>query len=477
MSISAQQKNQHLLWRSAFGPMAENANQLHSISHKNLYSLLEKTSSKPPAEINVASNLFDGLVKGVQDIAKLESLSKEQKQMMRKQSRDDLKTLNITWLNEMINSEAQLREKVSLFWHGHFACRVINIYFQQQLLDIVRRNALGNFGDLLKEVSKSPAMLSFLNNQQNNKQHPNENFAREVMELFTMGRGNYTETDIKEAARAFTGWGFNLQGEFVYRPFQHDNGNKTFLGRTGNFNGDDIINILLEQKVTAHYITKKIFRYFVNENVDADKVKALGDGFFQSGYDIKNLLSAIFTSEWFYDDKNIGNKIKSPVELIVGIRRLIPMEIENDEIQLLFQRTLGQILFYPPNVAGWPGGKNWIDSSSLMLRLRLPQILTNADEFVVKPKDDDDTQMGMEGAETKNIARQIKSSVDWNAVTKVFESTPRENLMASIAGVVLQTKSKVRGTLLEKYVDKNARDAYIKTTMIEMMSTPEYQLC
>lgn len=477
MAISAQQKNQHLLWRSAFGPMAENANQLHSISHKSLYSLLEKTSSKLPAEINVASNLFDGLVKGVQDIGKLESLSKDQKQMIRKQSRDDLKTLNITWLNEMINSEAQLREKASLFWHGHFACRVINIYFQQQLLDIVRRNALGNFGDLLKEVSKSPAMLSFLNNQQNKKQHPNENFAREVMELFTMGRGNYTETDIKEAARAFTGWGFNLQREFVDRPFQHDNGRKTFLGRTGNFNGDDIINILLEQKETAHYVTKKIFRYFVNENIDADKVQFLEDGFFQSGYDIKKLLASIFTSEWFYDDKNIGNKIKSPVELLVGIRRLIPMEIENDEVQLLFQRTLGQILFYPPNVAGWPGGKNWIDSSALMLRLRLPQILTNADEFVVKPKDDDDTQMGMEAAENKNIARQIKSSVDWNAVTKVFESTPRENLMETIASVVLQTKSKIRGSLLEKYVDKNARDSYIKTTMIEMMSTPEYQLC
>jgi uncharacterized protein (DUF1800 family) len=477
MAISVQQKNQHLLWRSAFGPMAENANQLHSISHKNLYALLEKTSSKPPAEINVASNLFDGLVKGVQDIGKLETLSKDQKQMLRKQSRDDLKTLNITWLNEMINSEAQLREKMSFFWHGHFACRVINIYFQQQLLDIVRRNAIGNFGDLLKEVSKSPAMLSFLNNQQNKKEHPNENFAREVMELFTMGRGNYTEADIKEAARAFTGWGFNLQGEFVNRPFQHDNGNKRFLGRTGNFNGDDIINILLEQKETAYYITKKIFRYFVNENADADKVQALSDGFFQSGYDIKKLLEAIFTSEWFYNDQNIGNKIKSPVELIVGIRRLIPMEIENDEIQLLFQRTLGQILFYPPNVAGWPGGKNWIDSSALMLRLRLPQILTNADEFVVKPKDDDDTQMGMESAETKNIARQIKSSVDWNAVTKVFESTPREKLMEAIGSVVLQTKSKVRGSLLEKYVDKNARDAYIKTTMIEMMSTPEYQLC
>jgi uncharacterized protein (DUF1800 family) len=268
MAISVQHKNQHLLWRAAFGPMAENANQLSNISPKELYALLEKTSSKSPVELNVATNLFDGLVKGVQDIGKLESLTKDQKQMIRKQSREDLKNLNITWLNQMINSEAQLREKVSLFWHGHFACRVINIYFQQQLLDIIRRNALGSFSDMLKEVSKCPAMLSFLNNQQNKKQHPNENFAREVMELFTMGRGNYTENDVKEAAKAFTGWGFNLQGEFVDRPFQHDNGNKTFLGKTGNFNGDDIIDILLDHKETAYFITKKIYKYFVNENAD-----------------------------------------------------------------------------------------------------------------------------------------------------------------------------------------------------------------
>jgi uncharacterized protein (DUF1800 family) len=477
MAISFQQKNQHLLWRAAFGPMAENANQLSTISPKGLYALLVKTSLKSPAEINVATNLFDGLVKGVQDISKLESLSKDQKQMIRKQSRDDLKNLNITWLNQMINSEAQLREKTSLFWHGHFACRVINIYFQQQLLDIIRTNALGKFSDMLKEVSKSPAMLSFLNNQQNKKQHPNENFAREVMELFTMGRGNYTENDIKEGARAFTGWGFNLQGEFVNRPFQHDNGSKTFLGRTGNFDGDDIINILLEQKQTARYITKKIYKYFVNENVDTDKVEKLGDSFYQTGYDIKKLLETIYTSDWFYDDKNIGTKIKSPVELLVGIRRLIPMEIENEEVQLLFQRTLGQILFYPPNVAGWPGGKNWIDSSALMLRLRLPQILTNADEFVLKPKDDDDTQMGMEGVDNKTKARQIQTTVDWGSVTKVFNSSPRENLMENISKVVLQTKSKISKPILEKYVDKDARDKYIKSTMVELMSTPEYQLC
>ncbi|MEP6615032.1 MAG: DUF1800 domain-containing protein [Ginsengibacter sp.] len=477
MAISLQQKNQHLLWRAAFGPMAENAGQLNNISTKSLYALLVKTSSRAPSEINVASNLFDGLVKGVQDIGKMEALTKDQKQKIRKQSRDDLKTLNITWLNEMINSEAQLREKVSLFWHGHFACRVINIFFQQQLLDIIRRNALGSFSVMLKEVSKSAAMLSFLNNQQNKKQHPNENFAREVMELFTMGRGNYTETDVKEAARAFTGWGFNLQGEFVNRPFQHDTSSKTFLGKTGNYDGDDIIKILLEQKQTARNITNKIVKYFVNENTDTDKVNRLSDSFFQSGYDIKNLLESIYTSEWFYDDKNIGTKIKSPVELLVGIRRMIPMEIENDEVQLLFQKTLGQILFYPPNVAGWPGGRNWIDSSALMLRLRLPQILSNASEFVIKPKDDDDIQMGMEGPEGKLKGLQVVTSVDWTSVAKVFASTPKENLMEQISGVVLQTQSKIRSSVLERYVDKQARDTYIKTTMIELMSTPEYQLC
>ena len=344
-------------------------------------------------------------------------------------------------------------------------------------MNIVRENALGNFGDLLREVSKSPAMLSFLNNQQNKKQHPNENFAREVMELFTVGRGNYTENDIKEGARAFTGWGFNLQGEFVNRPFLHDTGNKTFLGKTGNFDGDDIIDILLEQKQTAKYITQKLYKYFVNDTPEPAKIELLANRFYQSGYDIKKLMTDVYTSDWFYNDKNIGTRIKSPVELLVGIRRLIPMELERPEMQLLFERALGQILFYPPNVAGWPGGKNWIDSSALMLRMRIPQILTNADDFAVKPKDDDDTMMGMEGVDAKAKAKQVNATVDWDAVAKVFDKTPKENLMQRISDVVLQTKSKISPGILDRYVDKQARDVYIKTTMVELMSTPEYQLC
>jgi uncharacterized protein (DUF1800 family) len=478
MSISSNQlKNQHLLWRAAFGPIAKNAGELKDVSHRDLYQLLEKNSAKKPDDLVIAGNPLDGLLKGAQDIGMMQNLNQEQKKMLRKQSVEDLKNLNLTWLDEMINSESQLREKMSLFWHGHFACRIINIFFQQQLINTIRSNALENFGYLLKEVSKSPAMLSFLNNQQNRKQHPNENFAREVMELFTMGRGNYTEEDVKEGARAFTGWGFNLRGEFINRPFLHDNGIKTFLGKTGNFDGDDILDIILEQKQTAKFITQNIYRYFVHDIPDADEVERLAARFYEGGYDIIELLGDIYTSDWFYNVKNIGTHIKSPVELIVGIRRMIPLELDKPQAQLLFERVLSQVLFYPPNVAGWPGGKNWIDSSALMFRMRLPQIMTGADDFMVKPKDDDDTMMGLEGADGKFKARQLNATVDWDSVIKFFSPIAGKDLIKEISNVILQTKRKVDPEIINLYVDKDSRDGFIKTTIIELMSTPEYQLC
>ena len=477
MPVSNQQKNQHLLWRAAFGPMAENANQLSHISQNDLYHVLVNTSSKEPVALNVAGNMYDGLIKGLQDIGKMQQLSKDQKRQFRKQSAEDIKNLNILWLSEMINSEAQLREKMSLFWHGHFACRILNVFFQQQLLDVIRRNAFENFGDLFRAVSKSPAMLAFLNNQQNKKQHPNENFAREVIELFTMGRGNYTETDVKEGARAFTGWGFNLHGEFVERPFLHDNGTKTFLGKTGNFDGDDIIDIILEQKATAKFITKKIYKYFVKEEVDDERLEILSAGFYQSNYNIQQLLNNIFASDWFYEEKNIGTRIKSPVELLVGVRRLIPMELDRPEVQMLFQKVLGQVLFFPPNVAGWPGGKNWIDSSALMFRMRLPQLLTNSEQFLVKPKEDDDVSMGREGMETNNNARRLSVEVDWSSVFKVFEKNHKDDLLQKVNEIVLQTKNSINPNILKRYIDNTSREGFIKSTIIELMSSPEYQLC
>jgi uncharacterized protein (DUF1800 family) len=484
MIVTPQLKNQHLLWRAGFGPMAEEYHQLATASHKSYVNSLFKASAKGPQMIDVADNAVKGLVMGVQEAStKKRDLDEMERRRLRQQSREDIKSLNITWLNQMVNSEQQLREKMSLFWHGHFASRNLNILYQQQLLDVIRQNALGNFGDLLREVSKSAAMINFLNNNQNKKGHPNENFAREVMELFTMGRGNYTENDIKEAARAFTGWGANLSGEFAFRKFQHDDGKKTVLGKTGNFNGDDVLNILLEHKQTATYITRKLYRFFVNDVPDEAHITRLADRFYQSHYDIKELMKDIFTSEWFYDAKNIGCRIKSPVELIVGIRRALPMKLENEQVQLLIQRLLGQLLFYPPNVAGWPGGKNWIDSSSLMFRLRIPQLIYDNDEVALSPKDDDDQMMGMKdmgkkmGKMGKKGGQVISAAVDWETYLKKFEKVPREKLLTSIAGILLQGAEPVNEKIISRYIDASSRESYIKTATIQLMATPEYQLC
>jgi uncharacterized protein (DUF1800 family) len=482
MIVTPQLKNQHLLWRAGFGPMAEEFQQLASASHKSYVSSLFKASAKGPEMIDVADNAIKGLVMGVKEASmKKRDLDEDQRKMIRQQSRQDLKNLNITWLNLMVNSEQQLREKMALFWHGHFASRNINILYQQQLLDIIRQNALANFGDLLREVSKSASMINFLNNNQNKKGHPNENFAREVMELFTMGRGNYTENDIKEAARAFTGWGAALSGEFAFRKNQHDDGQKTVLGKSGNFDGDDVLNILLEHKQTANYITRKIYRYFVNDVPDEGHITWLADRFYHSHYDIQDLMKDIFTSDWFYDAKNIGCRIKSPVELIVGIRRTLPMKLENEQVQLLLQRLLGQILFYPPNVAGWPGGKNWIDSSSLMFRLRIPQLIVDNDEVALQPKDDDDQMMGMKDTGMKKTGKKggqvISAAVDWETYLNKFEKVPREKLLSSISAILIQGAEPVNAEILNKYIDASSRESYIKSATIQLMSTPEYQLC
>jgi hypothetical protein len=249
------------------------------------------------------------------------------------------------------------------------------------------------------------------------------------------------------------------------------------LGKSGNFNGDDIIDIILEQKATAKFITKKIYKFFVNENADDEKAEELAGTFYNSNYDLQKLMNEIFTSEWFYESKNIGTHIKSPVELLVGIRRLIPMELEKPEAQLLFQKVLGQVLFYPPNVAGWPGGKSWIDSSALMFRMRVPQILTNEQQFLIRPKDDDDVMMGKEGLDKPISPNQLQVNVDWNSVIKVFEKIPKEKLSEKVNEIVLQTKNSINTNVLKRYTDNTSREGFIKTMIIELMSTPEYQLC
>ncbi len=363
---------------------------------------------------------------------------------------------------------------MSLFWHGHFAAKTVNILFDQELLNIIRENALGNFRDLLLNVSKSASMIRFLNNNQNRKGHPNENFARELMELFTMGRGQYTETDVKESARAFTGWNTDIRGTFDFHPRQHDDGIKFFLGKTGNFSGEDILNILLEQKQTAVFITRKIYRFFVNDVADEEIVYKLADRFFASNYDIKDLLTGLFTTPHFYEVKNIGTQIKSPVLWMVGIRRQLPMQLQNPGIQLVLERLLGQVLFSPPNVAGWPGGKHWIDSSSLMLRLQLPEIIGQSDAIVSKPKDDDDLMMGMRDQENPgNLKKfrnpsltQFQTRILWDQYNQNFSKLSDADLYPAIRDFLLQKAGPMNEQTLIKYLDESNRDTRIKSITI-----------
>jgi uncharacterized protein (DUF1800 family) len=482
-----QLRNQHLWWRAGFGPPVEKVKELSNEKPEKLFHSILKASEKTPDFFDLADPDLKEMVMENQQmgIAKMQGLKPEQKQMIRKQSVQDISKLNLRWLQEMTDSPAQLLEKMSLFWHGHFASKTVNIIYDQALLNVIRANALGNFRDLLFNVSKTASMIQFLNNNQNKKGHPNENFARELMELFTLGRGHYTESDVKESARAFTGWGISPQGDYNFRPRQHDDGVKTFLGKTGNLSGEDILGILLEQKQTAIFITRKIYKFFVNESADEEKINVLASKFYDSNYDIRGLMISIFTSSWFYDQQNIGSQIKSPVVWMVGMRRQLPLEIQNPAVLLILEHLLGQVLFSPPNVAGWPGGKHWIDSSSLMLRMQVPRIISQSDAILSRPKDDDDVMMGMReqslGKNLKKInnpgAQLFQAKILWEDYLKNFNGISDSDLYLAIRDLLLQRVIPMSEDALIKYLDESNRQTRIESITIRLMGTPEYQLC
>jgi uncharacterized protein (DUF1800 family) len=392
-----------------------------------------------------------------------------EKKMFLQQQRQQEKDLNIAWIDKMSKTNAQLKEKMTLFWNNHFACRTLNAYYAQQLNNIQRENALGNFRTLLLQVSQSPAMLQFLNNQQNRKNHPNENFARELMELFTLGRGNYTEHDVKESARAFTGWGFDRNGQFVNHPFFHDTGEKTFLGKTGNLQGEDILNRLLEQKQTAIFISTKLYKYLVNETPDQQHISEMADVFYNANYEIKPLLEHMFLADWFYTSQNTGNLIESPVEFIVGLNRLFYITYQRPEVLLQFQKVLGQVLFYPPNVAGWPGGRNWIDSSSLMFRLKIPSTILNGGliDFTGKADPEDEAYIATVRNQQTFVNTRVQATPDWD---KFLQGIPKGMANMEIARFMLQPP------LDQKIASAINNTTDVKTLAIELASSPEYQL-
>ena len=275
------------------------------------------------------------------------------------------------WAQRMLDTHRPLEEKMALFWHGHFATAENKVRDYRKMvlqLDMFERYATDNFGDLLIAVAQDPAMLYYLDAGVNVKGAANENFAREVMELFTMGVGNYTEQDVREAARAFTGWNFENQ-DFVVNTAQHDEESKAFLGRTGNFDGVDVLNIILEQPATAEYIATKIYRFLVRDDVSPALTAKLGAVLRDGDYELQPLLTTLFLSRDFYSDASYGAHIKGPVEHVVTMLKHLGAEHVPGVPD--FNRAtiaLGQHLLNPPSVAGWAQGKSWITPAFLQER-------------------------------------------------------------------------------------------------------------
>ncbi|HEY6347190.1 MAG TPA: DUF1800 domain-containing protein [Bryobacteraceae bacterium] len=319
------------------------------------------------------------------------------------------------WANRMLASPRPLQEKMALFWHGHFASNEAKVRDYRRLLgqlELFQKQGLGNFGDLTVAVAQGPAMLSFLDAGVNVKGASNENFAREIMELFTMGVGHYTEKDIREAARAFTGWNY-VDLKFVVNKDQHDDGEKTFLGKTGNFDGVDIIDIIMQQPATADFIAGKIYRYFVRQDLSPELQQKLGATLRQNKYEIAPLLETIFLSRDFYSPASVGTRIYSPVELAVSTYKKLGLKsIPGVPDFNSVTGALGQQLFAPPTVAGWAQGQAWITPGLLLERANFARDVLFPDIGFLPP----DRYTG--GGEVRRVAQRIRQGMDITTATQ-----------------------------------------------------------
>ncbi len=433
-----QKQVQHLFLRAGFGES---------------FAIVDQSIGLSPGDI-LESEMYSSLTHAIIGDIK-QSSGTDMSGDSRKNNQIFIRSLNAAWMAEMATTPASINEKMAFFWHNHFACKPRLPGHAEEYIRILRMHALDNFGDLLRAVSKSAAMLVYLNNIQNKASAPNENFAREVMELFTLGRDNgYTEKDIREAARAFTGWSVNVNGEFMVRHRLHDNGIKSVLGNTGNLTGDDVIDILLQNKQTARYLSHKWVRYFVNHQGDPKLEQRVADELFHSNYDIKRALYVLFTSASFYEQRHIGSRIKSPVELITGIQRQLGVQIKNTNSLIYLQRSLGQTLLDPPNVSGWPDGKAWVDSASLNFRLKLPEIIFRASLIENIPEAFDDEEMMQVGR-----LRRLEADIDLSVINQALK------------------KNKLSEYLLQVPV-KSSNQALAPVDQVLFYTTkPEYQLC
>jgi uncharacterized protein (DUF1800 family) len=475
----------HLLNRAGFGGTPEEIEKVVKMGPADAVDWLldfPDAGAEEQSEKNVPDlSAVAGYPKDFRSIQKtLAGKTDDEKKAIRQmQMMANREAINATvewWMKQMTYGGNRLQEKLTLFWHGHFVTsakdeRAATLMWKQN--ELLRANAVGNFRTFVRAISRDPAMLDYLNNSQNRKAHPNENYARELMELFTLGIGNYTETDVKQGARAFTGWAHDGD-DFIFRKFDHDEGIKTFLGRSGNFNGDDVIDIILSQPVCARFVGGKLFRFFAYEDMDDQLVEGVGAQLRNNDYELRPLVRMILTSKAFYSDQAIGSQIKSPVQLTLGTIRLLDLEMPQYRALVGGLTQMGQVPFAPPNVRGWPGGRMWINTSTLFVRYNTGVYLAGGGSALF-PK--------MGGRKFDTVA---KGNKDQQSPAVNFQPYTVDQGMVSAEDVVDQWVNRLiqrpidtdkRKVLVDALNGQPLRPDNVKKMVQLIVSMPEYQLC
>lgn len=410
-------ESRHLLARTGFGGTPEDIRRLMPLTQAEavdhlLSHITHRAVTPPPAWVHTPPPLHQR-----------NHRSEDEKKAFREARRAEGLELKHWWYRELLTTPSALTERMTLFWHNHFTSSLHKVkwpafLYRQNVL--LRSSAVGSFADLLTNIAKDAAMLRYLDTQANHKDHPNENFARELFELFTLGEGAYTEQDIKQAARAFTGWKLDPRtGGFRINPQQHDAGTKTIFGRSGAWSGDDVLAMTLARQEVAPYLVTKLWREFISDEPDPQEVTRLATPFRSSGYRIAPLLRNLFTCNAFWAAEHRGALIKSPVELLVGTARLFQHAHHDESSDLIplvhAGRRLGQDLFDPPNVKGWPGGTRWITTATLLDRWQLLQHSIRGREtggHTATDMADASMRMGPAGAATNTPTEWLQAEPD-----------------------------------------------------------------
>lgn len=493
----------HLLNRAGFGGPPAEIEEWYQLGHAGAVERM----LQPPvmAEIPDPSwaNAFSARRGNDRDGPALRALDPEareaRQQVLRKLERARLFELRAWWLHRMRYTTRPLQEKMTLFFHGHFATsfeKVRNAYAMFLQNQTFRRHATGNWRELVETVTRDPAMLIYLDGIENTKESPNENYAREVMELFMLGEGHYTETDIREAARAFTGWRFNRQGftmEFMKR--RHDFGRKSFMGRKGSFDANDVIGIILEQPQAARWIVEKLWTFFAYENPEPDVIDSLSRLLRKQKYELKPVIEEMLLSRAFYGTRALRTQVKSPVQWLVSTCRYLETSLPEPMMNQQVLATLGQSLFEPPNVKGWDGGVTWITTSSLAQRYEIASRLASGragervrdrmevrnDEILTEAK-----LAGMEVSVPDEDSPWLKKIpepfVDWTRVLPEEARRSRDEVLARLTWRMYQSGLRDKDkSIFNQYfaglppIDRWNEDMFAKA-LAAVMNTPQFQL-